>query len=145
AWNHPLNAGALGVTGSSAANRLAAEADVVLAIGTRLQDFTSASGTLFAPDARFVAINPARHDAIKRGALALAGDAAATLAELDDALPALSPETEWSALAQAAITEWHVAVDAAVRWPDAGLPGDAHVLGTVNRLAGPEATVVCAA
>jgi 3D-(3,5/4)-trihydroxycyclohexane-1,2-dione acylhydrolase (decyclizing) len=145
AWNHPLNAGAIGVTGSSAANRLAAEADVVLAIGTRLSDFTSASGTLFAADARFVAINPARHDAIKRGALALAADAAATLTELDEALPVLSPDAEWSTLARAAIAEWHTAVDEAVRWPDAGLPGDAHVLGTVNRLAGPEATVVCAA
>ncbi len=144
-WNHPLNAGAIGVTGSSAANRLAAEADVVLAIGTRLQDFTSASNTLFAPDARFIAINPARHDAIKRGALALAGDAAATLTELDEALPAHSPDTDWRALAQAAIAGWHGAVDAAVRWPDSGLPGDAHVLGTVNRLAGPDATVVCAA
>src|SRR5690606_14281171 len=86
-WDHPLNAGAVGVTGSAAANRLAAEADVVLAIGTRLQDFTTASGTLFAEDAHFVTINPARHDAIKRGALALAGDAAATLAAFGAALP----------------------------------------------------------
>lgn len=107
-WDHPQNAGAIGVTGSSSANRLAAAADVVIAVGTRLQDFTTASGTLFAADARFVAINPARHDAIKRGALALRGDAAATLTELADALPALSLAEDFRALADAAIRDWQI-------------------------------------
>ena len=144
-WDHPLNAGAVGVTGSAAANRLAAEADVVLAIGTRLQDFTTASGTLFAEDAAFIAINPARHDAIKRGALALTGDAGATLAALAEAVPAHAPDAAREAGIESAIREWHAAVDAATRWPASGLPGDAHVLGVVNRISGPDATVVCAA
>src|SRR5690606_41792315 len=88
----PWKPGAVGLTARAADNRLAAEADVVLAMGTRLQDFTTASGTLFAEDAAFIAINPARHDAIKRGALALTGDAGATLAALAEAVPAHAPD-----------------------------------------------------
>ncbi|HZD52053.1 MAG TPA: thiamine pyrophosphate-binding protein, partial [Woeseiaceae bacterium] len=145
AWDHPLNAGAIGVTGSASANRLAGEADTVVALGTRLQDFTTASGTLFAADARFIAINPARHDAIKRGALALCGDAAVTLAELDRALPVLSPDPAWSELVESSIMEWRAAASAAVRSGGNETPGDAGVLGVVNRAAGSDATVVCAA
>ncbi|HLU05283.1 MAG TPA: 3D-(3,5/4)-trihydroxycyclohexane-1,2-dione acylhydrolase (decyclizing) [Woeseiaceae bacterium] len=144
-WNHPLNAGAIGVTGSSAANRLAAEADLVVALGTRLQDFTTASNTLFAAGPRIIGINVNRHDAIKRGALPLRGDAAITLAELDAALPDLEPHSSWTDLAAASITEWNQAVDAATgATASDGLPGDADVLGVVNRAAGPDATVVCA-
>jgi len=82
-FDHPRNAGAIGVTGSSAANELAAEADLVVAIGTRLQDFTTGSGALFS-DARrpLIAINVCRHDGIKYGALHLQGDARRTLEEL---------------------------------------------------------------
>ncbi len=83
AWDHACNAGAIGVTGSGAANALLAECDLVLALGTRLQDFTTGSGKLIPDDdARLVSINVARHDAIKRGGLALRGDLLATLAEL---------------------------------------------------------------
>jgi 3D-(3,5/4)-trihydroxycyclohexane-1,2-dione acylhydrolase (decyclizing) len=145
-WNHPMNAGAIGVTGSSAANRLAAEADLVLAVGTRLQDFTTASNTLFAAEPRMIGINVNRHDAIKRSALPLRGDAALTLAELDAALPDLKRRSSWTDLAAASIAEWNQAVDAATSVTVAdGLPGDADVLGVVNRSAGPDATVVCAA
>jgi 3D-(3,5/4)-trihydroxycyclohexane-1,2-dione acylhydrolase (decyclizing) len=145
-WNHPMNAGAIGVTGSSAANRLAAEADLVLAVGTRLQDFTTASNTLFAAGPRMIGINVNRHDAIKRGALPLRGDAATTLAELDAALPDLAANSSWRGLAAASIKEWNRAVDASTSVTGAdGLPGDADVLGVVNRAAGPDATVVCAA
>ncbi|WP_230465272.1 thiamine pyrophosphate-binding protein [Nocardia seriolae] len=72
--DHPLYAGPLGITGAASANTLAAAADVVLAVGTRLQDFTTASWTVFAPEVRIVHINTARFDAVKHGALAVVGD-----------------------------------------------------------------------
>jgi 3D-(3,5/4)-trihydroxycyclohexane-1,2-dione acylhydrolase (decyclizing) len=145
AWDHPLNAGAIGVTGSSAANRLAAEADVIVAIGTRLQDFTTASHTLFADNARFVSINVNRHDAIKQDALALRGDAAVTLADLDRELAPLSRDASRTALIESSIAEWRRAVEAATRAAPDGLPSDAQVLGAVNRASSADATVVCAA
>jgi 3D-(3,5/4)-trihydroxycyclohexane-1,2-dione acylhydrolase (decyclizing) len=144
-WGHPLNAGAIGVTGSSAANRLAARADLVIAIGTRLQDFTTASNTLFAADPHFVTINVNRHDAVKRRALPLRGDAQVTLRELDRGLEALEAETAWQELAAQAIADWHRAVGAATAPEPTGLPGDAQVLGAVNRASGPDTTIVCAA
>jgi 3D-(3,5/4)-trihydroxycyclohexane-1,2-dione acylhydrolase (decyclizing) len=145
-WNHAMNAGAIGVTGSVAANRLAAEADLVLAIGTRLQDFTTASNTLFEAGPRMIAVNVSRHDAIKRGALPLRGDAKVTLRELDEALPDLKTASAWTMLAESSIAAWQRDVDTATSSTVAnGLPGDANVLGVVNRASGPRTTVVCAA
>jgi 3D-(3,5/4)-trihydroxycyclohexane-1,2-dione acylhydrolase (decyclizing) len=145
-WNHPMNAGAIGVTGSSAANRLAAEADLVLAIGTRLQDFTTASNTLFAAGPRMIAINVTRHDAIKQGALPLRGDAGVTLSELADELRGMKTDDSWATLAKTSIAAWQVDVDSATSTSDEGTsPGDANVLGVVNRAGGAATTVVCAA
>ena len=147
-WDHPLNAGGIGVTGSTAANRLAADADLVLAVGTRLQDFTTASNTLFEADPRFIAINVCRHDAIKRGALPLRADAATALAELagDDASVA-APSIDDGRQREIAslIGEWQAIVDDATADDTAGLPGDAAVLGAVNRACDENTTVVCAA
>jgi 3D-(3,5/4)-trihydroxycyclohexane-1,2-dione acylhydrolase (decyclizing) len=147
-WDHPLNAGGIGVTGSTAANRLAADADLVLAVGTRLQDFTTASNTLFEADPRFIAINVCRHDAIKRGALPLRADAATALAELagDDASVA-APSIDDGRQREIAslIGEWQAIVDDATADVTAGLPGDAAVLGAVNRACDENTTVVCAA
>ena len=84
--DHPLYGGALGIVGSASANALAAEADVVLAVGTRLQDFTTSSWTGFAGDVRMVTVNAARFDAVKHGAQAVVGDAREVLVELDAAL-----------------------------------------------------------
>ena len=144
-WDHPLNAGAIGVTGGSAANRLAAEADVIIAIGTRLQDFTTASHTLFAPGVRFVSINVNRHDAIKQDALALRGDAAVTLAELDGELSPLARDASRRSAIDASIADWRRAVEEATSATADGPPSDAQVLGAVNRASGADATVVCAA
>ncbi len=144
-WDHPCNAGGLGVTGSSAANRLLAESDLVLALGTRLQDFTTGSGKLVHDfDDRLIAINVARHDAIKRGALAVRGDLLATLEELAPGLDGWAADRAWSERARALVSEWNQAVDAATRAAP-GLPTDAQVLGAVNRALGAGATVVCAA
>ncbi len=145
AADHPCNAGGLGVTGSSAANRLLAESDLVLALGTRLADFTTGSGKLIRDfDERLVSINVARHDAIKRGGLAVRGDVLATLGELSPALAGWAAEPAWRERTGALVAEWNAAVDAATR-AGTGLPTDAQVLGAVNRALGKGATVVCAA
>ena len=86
-YDHPLNLGAIGATGTFAANRLARDADLVIGIGTRYSDFTTASKTAFQhPDVRFININVASFDAAKHAALALVGDARVTLEELLEAL-----------------------------------------------------------
>ena len=86
-YDHPLNLGAIGATGTFAANRLARDADLVIGIGTRYSDFTTASKTAFQnPDVRFVNINVASFDAAKHAALALIGDAQVTLDELGELL-----------------------------------------------------------
>jgi 3D-(3,5/4)-trihydroxycyclohexane-1,2-dione acylhydrolase (decyclizing) len=145
AWDHACNVGAIGVTGSSAANALLGESDLVLAFGTRLQDFTTGSGKLVHDDdARLVSVNVARHDAIKRGGLAVRGDLLATLAELAPGLAGWQADGAWRERARTLAGEWNKSVDAATR-AAAGLPTDAQVLGAVNRALGKGATVVCAA
>jgi 3D-(3,5/4)-trihydroxycyclohexane-1,2-dione acylhydrolase (decyclizing) len=145
-WNHPCNVGALGVTGSSAANALAAEADLVIAVGTRLQDFTTASATLFRNAAhRSLSINVCRHDTVKHGALAVQGDALRTLEELSAALGAARGPSPWFERARALIDRWNGERQAAVAPRGAALPSDAEVVGVVNAVIGPTGTVVCAA
>jgi 3D-(3,5/4)-trihydroxycyclohexane-1,2-dione acylhydrolase (decyclizing) len=145
-WDHPLNVGSIGVTGSAAANEVAAQADVIVAIGTRLQDFTTASHTLFQnPQRKFVSINVSRHDAVKVGALAVQGDAARSLAELDALLGEPRARADFAKRVQALRTSWQQAVDAATKDAGSELPTDAQVLGAVNRTIGPNGTVVCAA
>jgi 3D-(3,5/4)-trihydroxycyclohexane-1,2-dione acylhydrolase (decyclizing) len=145
-WDHPLNVGAIGVTGASAANELAADADLILAVGTRLQDFTTASHTLFRnPQRRFVAINVCRFDAVKLGALAVQGDAARSLKEIDAAIKKPPARTEWLARTKLLNAAWHAAVDSATAGTEGRIPTDAQVLGAVNRTIGENGTVVCAA
>lgn len=144
-WDHPLQLGSLGVTGSSAANALAAEADVVLCVGTRLADFTSASRTLFAnPGRQLIGLNVAAFDAHKHGALPLLGDARATLEALDQALSGWRAPAALAARVHVEVARWTAAVEAATRAAP-GLPTDAQVLGAVNRVARPEDVVVGAA
>jgi 3D-(3,5/4)-trihydroxycyclohexane-1,2-dione acylhydrolase (decyclizing) len=143
AWDHPQQLGSLGVTGSSAANALAAEADVVLCVGTRLSDFTSASRTLF-PQATLIGLNAAAFDAHKHGAVPLVADAREGLEELTRALASWKAPDAWAAKAKEEVTKWNAAVEAATR-PSEGVPSDAQVLGAVNRAARPQDIVVCAA
>ncbi len=147
--SHPMNMGGIGVCGSSAANRLATEADLVLAIGTRLQDFTTGSWSLFAdPGLRIVGLNTQPSDAAKRGALPLVADAAAGLAALEAGLGDWRADPDWTARADAARADWlrDAAPYAALPAPDQALPpSDAQVIGAVGREAGPDSVVVCAA
>jgi 3D-(3,5/4)-trihydroxycyclohexane-1,2-dione acylhydrolase (decyclizing) len=145
-WDHPQNVGSIGVTGSSAANELARDADVIIAAGSRLQDFTTASASLFLnPERRLIAINVCRFDAVKFGALQLQGDALRTLNELSALLEPSTARAEHSARVKQLVQTWNASVDAAVAASDTRLPSDAQVLGAVNRAIGTNGTVVCAA
>jgi 3D-(3,5/4)-trihydroxycyclohexane-1,2-dione acylhydrolase (decyclizing) len=145
-WDHAAAVGALGVTGSSAANALAAEADVVLAVGTRLGDFTTGSRALFqSPDLTLIGLNAAPFDARKHGALPLVADARRGLEELSAALGGWRAPAAWAGSAHRLVAEWHRAVEAATAAGDRVPPTEAQVIGAVNRAAGPRDVVVCAA
>ncbi|MFC3569771.1 3D-(3,5/4)-trihydroxycyclohexane-1,2-dione acylhydrolase (decyclizing) [Paracoccus simplex] len=137
---HAMNLGASGVDGSAAANAALAAADLVIGVGTRLQDFTTGSRTLFS--GRLVSINVQGHDAAKHGALGLVADARVALEELTAALGDYR-----AAFDGRARTEWLAAVDLHCAAPAEGnaLPTDAQVIGAVQRAAGPEAIAMCAA
>jgi 3D-(3,5/4)-trihydroxycyclohexane-1,2-dione acylhydrolase (decyclizing) len=148
-WNHPLNAGAVGVTGSSAANALAHEADCVIAVGTRLQDFTTGSNTLFT-QARVVGINANAFDALKHRAHTVVGDARATLDALSERLGDWQANPAWTQRSQALCGAWRETVATrtqATRAPGE-LPYDADVIGAVQRSGASSAEgdiAVCAA
>jgi 3D-(3,5/4)-trihydroxycyclohexane-1,2-dione acylhydrolase (decyclizing) len=132
--DHPLYAGPLGITGSSSANALAADADLVLAVGTRLQDFTTASWSVFSPDVRLVSVNTARFDAVKHGGLAVVGDARETLDELSvDSWPV---DKHWTTRANVERSRWDDYISG-LRRPGTGLPTYAQVVGVVNEAAEP--------
>jgi 3D-(3,5/4)-trihydroxycyclohexane-1,2-dione acylhydrolase (decyclizing) len=145
-WDHPLNLGSVGVTGSPAANVMAEEADVVLAVGTRLQDFTTGSWALFkAPGRKLIQLNTQMFDAGKHHALPLVADARAGLDALSATLGAYKAPTEWTQKASRGIGDWKQAADAAMAASDATLPSDAQVIGAVTRVMGHDAIAVCAA
>ena len=141
---HPLNMGSVGVTGSSASNLLAEQADVVLAVGSRLQDFTTGSWALFkAEGAKIVGLNVQLFDAGKHSALPLVADARAGLEALDAKLGGWKSPAAWVATAKKAKADWLKAAKA-VTDPTNSLPSDAHVIGAVHRARGSKATLVCA-
>ena len=143
---HPLSLGAVGATGTAAANRLAREADVVIGIGTRWSDFTTASKSAF-QDAgvRFVNVNVAAFDAAKHSGLTVVADARETLDALRSALEGERADEGWSALARDEHAAWEAEVDRLVAPRDGGLPHQAGVIAAVNDAAGETGVVVCAA
>ncbi len=141
-WDHPQALGSIGVTGSVAANRAAANADLIVAIGTRLQDFTSGSRTLF--NAPLVQVNVAVFDVIKHDALPVVGDARAVIEELAPLLAGYRVSEEWRAANSAAAADWNSSVEAALA-AKSELPSDAEVIGALWRTAPPDAVVLCAA
>lgn len=142
---HPLFGGALGIVGSASANTLAALADVVVAVGTRLQDFTTSSWTGFASDVRLVTINAARFDAVKHNAHAVTGDARETLTELSDALGQARFADAWVETSQQARAAWDAQIDTLREGvgPE-GVLTYATVTGIVNDVSGPEDYVLTA-
>ncbi len=144
--DHPLNMGAIGVTGTGAANALAAEADVVLAVGTGLQDFTTGSWALFRnPDTKIVGLNVQSFDAGKHGALPLVCDAKVGLERLSAALGGRRAPREWLERAAAETARWRELAAAATAATNAAPPSDAQVIGAVQRAGEPSDIVVCAA
>jgi 3D-(3,5/4)-trihydroxycyclohexane-1,2-dione acylhydrolase (decyclizing) len=142
--DHPLNMGSVGVTGTSASNALAEEADVVLAVGSRLQDFTTGSWALFRNEAvQIIGLNVQPFDAQKHGALPLVGDARAGLAALDAALVGWKAPEEWTRKARDGKGDWLRAADKAMAVINV-LPSDAQVIGAVQRARG-DSILVCAA
>jgi 3D-(3,5/4)-trihydroxycyclohexane-1,2-dione acylhydrolase (decyclizing) len=143
-WDHPLNIGPVGVTGSDSANAIAAEADVILAVGTRLQDFTTGSWSAFAADARIIGLNAARHDAIKHLSLPLVCDAKTGLLALSAALQGYRTPSDWVAQARAERAAWNAYV-ARNTGPRNGPPTYAQAIGAVNARMSPQDRVVTAA
>jgi 3D-(3,5/4)-trihydroxycyclohexane-1,2-dione acylhydrolase (decyclizing) len=144
--DHPSNAGPLGVIGSASANALAAEADVVLAVGTRLQDFTTGSWTVFQnPDVRLIALNAARFDATKHRALAVVGDAKEGLTELSAGLSGWKAPTGWMERAAKEYAAWNRTVDQHSGPTNAEVPSYAHVVGAINRVCDPTDLALTAA
>ena len=144
--SHPLNMGSIGVTGTSAANQLAEEADVILAVGTRLQDFTTGSWALFQNRHKtIIGLNTQPFDATKHRALPLVADALAGLKEIALELGAHAAPAAWVKKAEDGRTAWFEAADKATAATNATLPSDGQVIGAVQRALGERATIVCAA
>ena len=143
--DEPVYVGPMGIEGTEAARKLSENADVVVAIGTRLQDFTTGSWTTFPADARFVNINAARFDAAKHRATAVVGDALEAVAELDAALGDYKAPAERMAEARKHYAEWNADIDAGQAPTNRELPSYAQVVGAVNAKAEPEDVMVTAA
>ena len=150
AWDHPLQLGSVGVTGSTAANALTSEADLILAVGTRLQDFTTGSNSLF-PQAKVVSVNVNPFDASKARSVPLQVDARLGLEALSKSLPRWQAESEWTERAKKEADAWRAIVDKITQRRElaAGeLPYDGEVIGAVQR-SSPQSTstdiAVCAA
>ena len=134
--DHPNYAGPIGVTGSTAANAVAEQADVVIAVGTRLQDFTTGSWSVFAnPEVRFVAVNTASWDAHKQGAQPVIGDARVSLEAIDAALGTYAAPPDWLSTADERIAEWHAYLDSWTGRQHDGPPAYAEVIQSINAAA----------
>ncbi len=142
--DHGLNIGPIGVTGSDSANTIAEEADVILAVGTRLQDFTTGSWTAFAQDAKIIGLNVGRHDAAKHLSTTVVGDAKKGLPALAEAIADYRAPADWTDRAQAERAKWNDYVAENTRVGN-GPASYAQAIGEVNRLCDPRDRVVAAA
>jgi 3D-(3,5/4)-trihydroxycyclohexane-1,2-dione acylhydrolase (decyclizing) len=146
AWDHPLSVGGVGSTGSQAANALARDADVILGVGTRYSDFTTASKTAFQnPDVRFVNLNVAALDAAKQAGVMLLADAVAGLEALTDAVGGYRVGDEYTQRIGSLKDDWNRIVDDAYHVDHQPLPAQSAVLGTLNEAMAPRDIVVQAA
>ncbi|MFK7866872.1 MAG: 3D-(3,5/4)-trihydroxycyclohexane-1,2-dione acylhydrolase (decyclizing) [Alphaproteobacteria bacterium] len=141
---HPLNCGPVGVTGSNCANHIAKQADVILAIGTRLQDFTTGSWTAFDGDAKLVTINAARHDAGKHFAAPIIGDAKLSIELLSAALGDYQSPESWTQNAKAVRKQWQAYVASNID-PTNKQNSYAQAIGVVNKLCDPADRIIAAA
>jgi 3D-(3,5/4)-trihydroxycyclohexane-1,2-dione acylhydrolase (decyclizing) len=145
-YDHPLSLGAIGSTGTTAANRMARDADVVIGIGTRYSDFTTASRTAFGhPDVQFVNVNVASFDVAKHAATGVVADAREALVALGEALSGWHVDDEYRRLARELAAEWDDIVSRAYALDHSPLPAQSEVIGVVNDVSDPRDVVVCAA
>jgi len=145
-YDHPANLGAVGVTGTLGANRIAREADVVIGIGTRYSDFTTASKTAFQhPNVVFININVAEFDAYKHNAIPLVGDARAALEELLVLLDGYRVDEQYRAQAAAYNRDWDAEVERIYTLEHGPLISQGEVIGVVNMLSQPRDVMLCAA
>jgi 3D-(3,5/4)-trihydroxycyclohexane-1,2-dione acylhydrolase (decyclizing) len=146
AYDHPLALGAIGSTGTAAANQMARQADVVIGIGTRYSDFTTASRTVFGhPKVRFVNINVAAPDAVKLSGCPVVADAKVALRDLERALGSWSTSDAYRREARRLAAAWDDAVGRSYALGHQPLPAQSEVIGAVNEAAEPTDVVVCAA
>ncbi len=146
AWNHPQVVGAIGATGSLAANRLAHAADVVIGVGTRYSDFTTASMTAFQnPNVKFVNINTAEFDAYKVGAIPVVADARAALEQLGAALTGHKVSTKYAAEIAELKAKWDAEVDRLFHLKNPGKPAQSEVIGAMWEAAGERDVLLSAA
>jgi len=149
--SHPLNAGTIGVTGNTSANALAARTDLVIAVGTRLQDFATGSWTVFKDkSAKILTINTARFDASKHRAMPVVGDAREVLSEMTAGMNGHRVGEDWSLVCANETAQYHAYIDKiAAPEPESGtestLPTYAQVVGVVDRLANPNTYALTAA
>ena len=146
AYNHPQCVGAVGATGTLAANRLARDADLVIGIGTRYTDFTTASVTLFQnPDVRFVNINVTEFDAYKRSAIPLIADAHLTLEELTTALHGYHVPGDYASLIAELKMAWEAETERLYHLDNQPLPAQSEIIGAIWEAAGPQDVILSAA
>jgi len=145
-YDHVSSLGAIGVTGTFAANSVAAAADLVIGVGTRWTDFTTASKTVFRnPDVRFLNVNVADFDAHKYAGLAIVGDARATLERLSELLEGWAVEDAYRGEVARLNREWNDEVERLYTLAHGPLPAQSEVIGVVNAASRPQDVVVCAA
>ncbi len=143
-WDHPLNFGPVGVTGGEPANSICEKADIILGVGTRFQDFTTGSWSLFKnPNRKLISLNVAAYDAQKHGAVPLLADALAGLNALSEKLSSFKME----APSQSLKTDWFIKTDKLTKMPETEntLATDMQVIGAVQRESGENTVVMCAA
>ncbi len=146
AYDHPLALGAVGSTGTTAANTIAREADLVIGIGTRYSDFTTASRTAFQnPDVRFVNINVAAFDAAKHAGLMVVADARVALETIGAELEGWSVDPSYRSRASKLSQEWNAVVEHAYHLGHEPLPAQSEIIGAVNEVSEPTDVVICAA
>jgi 3D-(3,5/4)-trihydroxycyclohexane-1,2-dione acylhydrolase (decyclizing) len=145
-YDHAAALGAIGATGTTAANAIARDADVVIGVGTRWSDFTTASRSLFAsPAVRFVNLNVAPVDAVKNAGVALLADARPGLVALREALEGWTVEPEYRRRAAELAREWDATVERAYHLGHGPPPAQSEIIGAVNQVSEPSDVVVCAA
>lgn len=145
-YDHPLSLGAIGSTGSTAANTVAHETDLVIGIGTRYTDFTTASRTVFAnPNVRFLNLNVTSFDAAKNSATSLLGDARVGLEVLRERLAGWHVDRSYKDWAMVLSQEWDRTVETAFNLGHTPLAAQSEVIGAVNQISSPRDVVVCAA